>query len=116
MSTGQTSDGFHTFDELYHHRTILFALLADQLRKDARCWAWKARRHADGSMPLGYFIAGVKTPHGDATYHCRDEYWSLFCLPELDYAPAYDGHTPGDTLIRLASTVGIESLPLMPRT
>lgn len=107
--TGSTSDGSHTFDELYHHRTVLFALLADQLRKDARCWSWKSRVHEDGTMFDGYFIAGVQTPHGSATYHCKQAYWNLFTVPEVDHAPTFDGHTPDDTLRRLfLATNGIE--------
>lgn len=26
---GNTSDGYHTFDELYHHRAILFAVICN---------------------------------------------------------------------------------------
>lgn len=54
----------------------------------------------------GYFIAGVNTPYGNATYHCKNEYWELFYLPELDNAPAFDGHTPEDTLMRLMKATG----------
>lgn len=111
--TGSTSDGFHTFDELYHHRTILFALLADMVPQG---WAWKAREHEDGSMFDGFFIAGVKTPHGEATYHCRLEYWDLFRVNELDRAPAFDGHTPEDTLARLIrACYGYNPLEVTPR-
>lgn len=99
---GQTSDGCHTFDELYDHRTVLFALVLDELRKKGTCVLWKSRLHADGTMYDGFFIAGVTTPDGQATYHCKDEYWHMFKLPRLDQAPAFDGHTPDDTLLRLS--------------
>lgn len=32
--TGSTSDGYHTFDELYHHRAVLFSV---NRRGRARC-------------------------------------------------------------------------------
>lgn len=99
--TGSTSDGFHTFDELYHHRTILFAMLAQPGRTVRWVDAWKSRQHADGSMFDGFFIAGITTRDGEATYHCRLEYWDLFDVPERDRAPDFDGHTPDDTLARL---------------
>lgn len=63
---GSTSDGFHTFDELYHHRTILAALLLNQL---PGLDPWKARLHNDGTMYDGFFIVGADTMGGQATYH-----------------------------------------------
>ena len=98
---GQTSDGFHTFDELYHHRTILFALLTHPGRRSVRMSPWKSRLHGDGSMFDGYFIVGATTAYGQGTYHCLDRYWDLFEVPELERAPDFDGHTPDDTLTRL---------------
>lgn len=96
--TGSTSDGFHTFDELYHHRTILTAMLLNQL---PGLDPWKARQHHDGTMYDGFFIVGADTQGGQATYHCRDRYWDLFDIEERDRAPEFDGHTPDDTLSRL---------------
>ena len=98
--TGSTSDGFHTFDELYHHRTILFTLLTSLLDElGAECW--KARVHADGTMFDGFFIAGVTGPSGDATYHLKNEYWDRFPAPYRLKAPEFDGHTPDEALARL---------------
>ena len=31
-NTGELSDGYHTFDELYNHRMILFAVICDTHR------------------------------------------------------------------------------------
>jgi len=93
---GSTSDGFHTFDELYHHRTMLFASLCNLFHRDA----WKSRLHDDGTMYDGYFIAGIGKVDS-ATYHCAEKYWDLFLCEELDTAPPFDGHTPEDTLKRI---------------
>lgn len=63
--TGDTSDGYHTFDELYHHRAVLFSVIVKAFPDKA----WKARKHHDGSMYDGMFIVGIETPDGQATYH-----------------------------------------------
>lgn len=44
--TGDTSDGYHTFNELYHHRAVLFSVIV----RDHKELAWKSRHHHDGSM------------------------------------------------------------------
>lgn len=91
--TGKTSDGYHTFDELYMHRTNLFAVIC---RLNPGC-SWVSDRHEDGSMFDGMFIAGITTPQGCYTYHCEDEYRELFKgVKVLESAPTYDGHLPSD--------------------
>lgn len=41
---GDVSDGFHTFNQLYHQRAMLFATIVNQNRDIS----WKSRRHEDG--------------------------------------------------------------------
>lgn len=38
--TGSTSDGYHTFDELYHHRAVLFSVITPH-RGHARRLEWR---------------------------------------------------------------------------
>lgn len=101
---GDTSDGWHTFDELYEHRTILFASLCNchqiwNIPLDVTFRSWK---HHDGTMYDGMFIAGILTDSGWVTYHCEAKFWDYFCyVPELDRAPEWDGATPEDGLGRL---------------
>lgn len=77
LVTGATSDGYHTFDELYHH---------------------------DGTMYDGMFIVGIDTPAGPATYHYDVEpYWDMFPCRVLDRAPEWDGHTPDDAIERIGT-------------
>lgn len=97
---GDTSDGYHTFNELYHHRAVLFSVcVAANSSK-----AWKARKHHDGTMYDGMFIVGIDTPEGQATYHYDlDPYWDMFWCRELESAPEWDGHTPGEAIERIAS-------------
>lgn len=91
-SKQQISDGYHTFEELYYHRMMLFVIVCNQNKEKA----WKSKMHDDGTMFDDYFIVGVKTPKGQYTYHYHLDYWPLFTVKELDLAPKWDGHTPSD--------------------
>lgn len=96
--TGDTSDGFHTFNELYHHRAVLFSLIV-------ACFpsaSWKSKRHSDGTMYDGMFIVGIETNWGQATYHYDvDKCWDMFRCRELERAPEWDGHTPDQAIERI---------------
>jgi len=98
--TGDTSDGYHTFNELYDHRARLFSVIV-------RCFkdrAWKSKLHHDGTMYEEMFIVGIETPQGQATYHYDiDPYWSVFDCKMLARAPEWDGHTPEQAISRIAS-------------
>lgn len=96
--TGETSDGYHTFNELYHHRAVLFSVIVKAFPDHA----WKSRKHHDGTMYDGMFIVGIETPDGHATYHYDvDPYWDMFKCKELEYAPEWDGHTPAQAIDRI---------------
>ena len=96
--TGETSDGYHTFNELYHHRAVLFSVIVKAFGDKA----WKSRKHHDGTMYDGMFIVGVETPYGQATYHYDMEpYWEMFCCKEIERAPEWDGHTPAQAIERI---------------
>lgn len=92
ISIGAVSDGFHTFDELYYHRMVLFAALCNAYKEKA----WKSWNHDDGSMYNDYFIVGIDTPEGQYTYHYHKNHWNKFEVKELKKAPNYDGHMPDD--------------------
>ena len=92
ISRKDVSDGYHTFDELYYHRMILFSIICNQ-NKDI---SWKSKLHGDGTMFEGNFIVGIDTPEGQYTYHYHMEYWDMYDVKELEYAPKYDGHVPKD--------------------
>ena len=95
---GDTSDGYHTFNELYHHRAVLFSVIVKAFSDKA----WKALRHHDGTMYDGMFIVGIDTPDGQATYHYDiDPYWGMFECRELECAPEWDGHTPAQAIERI---------------
>jgi hypothetical protein len=97
---GETSDGYHTFNELYHHRAVLFSVIVSQYPE----LCWKSKRHHDGTMYDGMFIVGIETPTGQATYHYDiDPYFDMFECKEVEYAPEWDGHTPDDGIRRIAT-------------
>ena len=97
---GNTPDGYHTFNELYHHRAVLFSVIVKAFPEQA----WKSRRHHDGTMYDGMFIVGIDTPQGQATYHYDvDPYWEMFACRELDRAPEWDGHTPAEAIARIGA-------------
>lgn len=94
------SDGYHSFNELYHHRAVLFSVICNMNPSKA----WKSKQHNDGTMYDGMFIVGINTPHGQATYHYDIEpYWNYFIVQEIETAPIWDGHTPEEALSRLLS-------------
>lgn len=99
---GNTSDGYHTFNELYHHRAVLFSVIVGNFATRA----WKSKLHADGTMYEGMFIVGIETPDGQATYHYDVEpYWHLFRCKEVERAPEFDGHTPDQAIERIGKLV-----------
>lgn len=99
---GNTSDGYHTFNELYHHRAVLFSVIVDNFATRA----WKSKLHADGTMYEGMFIVGIETPDGQATYHYDVKpYWDMFRCKEIDRAPEWDGHTPDQAIERIGKLV-----------
>ena len=94
---GNVSDGDHSFSELYHHRAILTASLFNAHKE--KCW--KSMLHDTGDMFDGYFIVGIETKNGQATYHYPIEYWGMFDVKELEKAPKWDGHTANDAIERI---------------
>lgn len=95
---GDMSDGYHTFNELYHHRAILFSVICKHYRANA----WKSKLHHDGTMFDGMFIVGIDTPTGQATYHYDIKpYWDMFDVKELAQAPEWDGHTASEAIERI---------------
>lgn len=105
--TGQISDGYHTFDELYEHRCVLFlALMASNPKL-----AWIAASHSDGSMHEGWFVAGIHLPNGDITYHMPIALWPLaqdLKIEAMLKAPSFDGHTSSDVVARLKTWISLK--------
>ena len=96
--TGETSDGYHTFNELYEFRMLYNAAFFNII--DAVCKSWK---HSDGELCFGggWFVVSAQLPTGQITNHYEAKNWDLFKIPEVEKAPEWDGHTPQDVIERL---------------
>ena len=101
FDVGEVSDGYHTFNELYHHRAVLFSVICNSHPN----LAWKSKKHHDDTpMYDGMFIVGIETPNGQATYHYDTKpYWEIFKVKEVDRAPEWDGHTAAQAIERIKS-------------
>ena len=93
---GEVSDGYHTFNQLYYQRAVLFACIVKYNKNKA----WKSFKHSDGKYCFDsngeWFIVGIDTPQGSYTYHYAKEYWDMFDCQELECGKEWDGHTEED--------------------
>jgi len=92
IDTQRITDGYHTFEELYDHRMILFSIVCNANKDNA----WKSLLHDDNTMFDDYFIVGIETREGSYTYHYHINNWDMFNVKELENAPKWDGHKPSD--------------------
>ena len=100
VDKGEISDGHHTFSELYDHRHALFM----SLMKCNPGISWRANVHDDGTMYDGWFIAGMRLPTGDISYHLPVQHWELLDnvgIATTNKAPQWDGYTPDLVIHRL---------------
>jgi hypothetical protein len=91
---GDISDGYHTFDELYDHRCLLFINLCLATPEKS---AWK-KDYED------WFCLYLETDRGQISYHCPQKYLRLI-ESTIKHDPEYewDGHTSADVLKRLGN-------------
>lgn len=108
---GNTSDAYHTFNELYDHRIELWITVCRILQRTADGtgrYAWRSTTHSDGSSFEGWFVLGISSYNFDGsireqlTYHLPMSRWgdcgfAVTCIK----SPEWDGHTSADVLERL---------------
>lgn len=101
--SGDISDGYHTFNELYRYRKLYNAGFFNLLHKYGICPVTKSKKHADGNPCFdgNWFIVTAMLPTGQVSNHYKLEDWNLFDVPEVDLAPVWDGHTPEDAANRI---------------
>jgi hypothetical protein len=100
MIDGSTSDGYHTFDELYDHRVTLFITLCHFVRTHQ--FVWRSMTHSDGTSFEGWFLLGIGVESGrQITYHVPVSRWNETDFAQTRDAPPFDGHTSADVLKRL---------------
>ena len=103
--TEDTSDGYHTFKELYEFRLLYNACLFNEWAEQGKYDVHKSQRHADGELCFGrndYFIVVATLPTGQISNHYPMTDWHLFKCEAVDQAKAiWDGHTSQDVADRL---------------
>ena len=105
QSTGEISDGYHTFNELYDHRIMLFLALM-KAASDAGLECGWSRRHDDGELCFGggWVIGWITTPAGlQARYHMED---SRPLPPSLERPLGSPWNGQEETLTALAELMG----------
>ncbi|WP_280499384.1 hypothetical protein [Nocardia cyriacigeorgica] len=103
--TAETSDGHHTFAELYHYRMLYNAALFNEWAAQGRYDVHKSIRHADGELCFDgdWFVVYAQLPTGQISNHYEMTDWDRFRVPERDRAAEWDGHTPQQVAERLAA-------------
>jgi hypothetical protein len=119
--TENTSDGYHTFKDLYETRKAYNVALFNEWggqkefsidTKGGRAKSisktkynvHKSWKHHDGELCFGggWFIVVAILPNGQISNHYKAEDWDLFEIPEVEKALfEFDGHTTEDVINRL---------------
>lgn len=103
--TENTSDGFHTFKELYEHRVLYNAALFNEWTMlDGNPFkVHKSVMHSDGTFCFDgtWFIVMAQLPTGQISNHYKLSDWKLFMCESRYKAEVWDGHTSEDVLKRL---------------
>ncbi len=109
---GSTSDGYHTFDELYRVRMLLNAALFNEWYDHDLYKVHKSKRHHDGEMCFGggWFVVMAEIPEyrndlivafRQISFHYEEKYWDLFKVWPRQRANEWDGHTAEESYQRL---------------
>ena len=105
---GNTSDGYHTFNELYEFRkSYNVALFNEWAKFDIPQYdVHKSWKHNNGELCFGggWFIVVANLPNGQISNHYEAKDWDLFKIPIVDKAKyEFDEHTGEDVIKRLLS-------------
>jgi hypothetical protein len=98
------SDGYHTFDELYEHRCLLYLNLC--LMMPHLC-VWKKDYET-------WFCLYLNTMHGQISYHIPDKF--MFMVNgkiRRDDEFKWDGHTSAEVAARLLEIATLQSHALI---
>lgn len=103
MIDENTSDGYHTFKELYQYRMLYNALLFNEWWQQNKYDVHKSWKHSDGELAFGggWFVVVAQTPVGQVTNHYEEQHWDKFNVSEREVAAEWDGHTPQEAAKRL---------------
>ena len=101
--TESTSDGYHTFKELYEFRKLYNACLFNEWALQGAYEVHKSEKHNDGELCFGggWFIVMANLPTGQISNHYEMKEWDLFMVPVREIADKWDGHSAQDVADRL---------------
>ena len=101
--TENTSDGYHTFKELYEFRLLYNAALFNEWSQQGKYAVHKSTKHSDGEDCFGggWFIVVATLPTGDISNHYEMKDWDLFSCETRVKGKEWDGHTAKDVALRL---------------
>jgi len=98
--TGETSDGYHTFNELYDHRCLLFINLCIERNRVEDLYYFDHYK--------GWFCLVLTTQRiGQVSYHIPDKFREIVVdagirkVPTHEGQDLFDGHTSDAVLKRL---------------
>lgn len=104
IKTGELSDGYHTFNELYDFRRVYNQALFNEWASQGKYNVHKSIKHHDGELCFGggWFIVVAVLPTGQISNHYEMKYWDDFRVHEAENALfEFDGHTAKDVIERL---------------
>lgn len=112
--TGDTSDGYHTFNELYEFRVLYNSALFNEWANGhkegfaPKYDVHKSKKHNDGSKCFDgkYFVVMAETPWGQISNHYELKDWDLFNIPTKSKANKWDGHTSKNVVDTLKKMSG----------
>lgn len=103
LDRSKLSDGYHTFEELYEHRNLLFIVLTKSI-SDSR--KYKFKKNHDGSEYEGWFGVCILIDTDEfeteqISYHLPMKYWDMVNAVDVGINKYYDGHSSKDVIERL---------------
>ncbi len=104
MVDENTSDGYHTFKELYEFRKAYNIALFNEWAANGKYSVHKSWRHNDGELCFdgSWFIVVAVLPQGQISNHYEAKDWDLFQIQETEKALfEFDGHTSINVIERL---------------
>lgn len=109
--TSETSDGYHTFAELYRYRMLYNAALFNEWARAGLYDVHKSWRHSDGQKCFDgdWFVVYAQLPSGQISNHYEADAWEFFRIPEREVGAEWDGHTPEEVATRLAFMLRVEA-------
>lgn len=110
--TGETSDGYHSFNELYEFRKIYNALIFNEWASQGKYNIHKSKKHFDGEDCFGggWFIVMATLPTGQISNHYELKDWDLFKCEEHERAEEWDGHTAQDVAQRITDLLSSNAI------